>query len=224
MRDYRSEVCAANVALGSSGLVVLTWGNISQIDRESGRIFIKPSGVDYTLLKPQMICAVNADGSCEGDLRPSSDLPTHKYLYERFPSVGAIVHTHSVYATAWAQAGRAIPPLGTTHADAFFGPVPCTAPLTKEQIEGDYEMQTGVSIAEVADPQKIPAVLVNGHGVFCFGKDAAAALENAVTLEQVAKMALLTLTLNPDSPDLPQTLLQRHYNRKHGANAYYGQK
>jgi L-ribulose-5-phosphate 4-epimerase len=199
---------------------------VSARDPESGLIVIKPSGVSYDTMKAEDMVVVDSDGKIvEGDLRPSSDLPTHLYLYKTYPDLGGIVHTHSTYATAFAQSGRAIPPYGTTHADAFYGSVPCARGLTTEEIYGAYEENTGKVIAEtVADVLAIPAILVQNHGVFTWGKTPEKAVENAVTVEAVAQMALLTERLNPTAPTIAQELLDKHYFRKHGENAYYGQK
>ena len=225
LEELKKRVFEQNLALVKQGLVVLTWGNVSARDSESGLVVIKPSGVSYETMKAEDMVVVDTDGNTvEGDLRPSSDLPTHLFLYKTYPELGGIVHTHSTYATAFAQSGRDIPPYGTTHADAFYGPVPCTRSLTDEEIGGAYEWNTGVVIAEtVTDATAIPAVLVQNHGVFTWGKTPEKAVENAVTVEAVAKMALMTELLNPDAPNVRQTLLDKHYFRKHGKNAYYGQ-
>ena len=225
LEELKKRVFEQNLALVKQGLVVLTWGNVSARDSESGLVVIKPSGVSYETMKAEDMVVVDTDGNTvEGDLRPSSDLPTHLFLYKTYPELGGIVHTHSTYATAFAQSGRDIPPYGTTHADAFYGPVPCTRSLTDEEIGGAYEWNTGVVIAEtVTDATAIPAVLVQTHGVFTWGKTPEKAVENAVTVEAVAKMALMTELLNPDAPNVRQTLLDKHYFRKHGKNAYYGQ-
>lgn len=212
------------------GLVTFTWGNVSGIDRESGYVVIKPSGVPYEELKAEQMVVVDLDGNVvEGSLRPSSDTPTHVLLYKAFPAIGGIVHTHSPWATSWAQAGRAIPALGTTHGDYFYSEVPCTRAMTQAEIEGAYELETGNVIVETfkthnIDPGQVPSVLVNSHAPFCWGKDPHNAVHNAVVLEEVAKMALHTFQLNPNVQPMDQALLDRHYLRKHGANAYYGQK
>lgn len=226
LESLKKRVFEQNLALVKHGLVVLTWGNVSARDPESGLIVIKPSGVSYDTMKAEDMVVVDSDGKIvEGDLRPSSDLPTHLYLYKTYPDLGGIVHTHSTYATAFAQSGRAIPPYGTTHADAFYGSVPCARGLTTEEIYGAYEENTGKVIAEtVADVLAIPAILVQNHGVFTWGKTPEKAVENAVTVEAVAQMALLTERLNPTAPTIAQELLDKHYFRKHGENAYYGQK
>ena len=225
LEELKKRVFEQNLALVKQGLVVLTWGNVSARDPESGLVVIKPSGVTYETMKAEDMVVVDTDGNTvEGDLRPSSDLPTHLCLYKTYPELGGIVHTHSTYATAFAQSGRDIPSYGTTHADAFYGPVPCTRSLTDEEIGGAYEWNTGVVIAEtVTDVAAIPAVLVQNHGVFTWGPTPEKAVENAVTVEAVAKMALMTELLNPSAPNVGQTLLDRHYFRKHGRNAYYGQ-
>jgi L-ribulose-5-phosphate 4-epimerase len=223
----KETVCAANRELPARGLVTYTWGNVSGIDRERGLIVIKPSGVAYETLTADDMAVVDLDGTTvEGRLRPSSDLATHLELYRCFPAIGGIVHTHSDWATSWAQACRPIPALGTTHADYFYGDIPCTRALSPAETKGDFERNTGRVIAETVAPAAvldIPAILVANHGPFAWGRDAADAVYHAVVLEEVAKMAWRTLLLNPDSR-LPQELLDRHYQRKHGANAYYGQQ
>ena len=227
LEALKQRVLEQNLALVKHGLVVLTWGNVSAKDAESGLVVIKPSGVSYDTMRAEDMVVVDLAGNMvEGDYNPSSDLPTHLYLYNEFPAIGGIVHTHSTYATAFAQAGRDIPALGTTHADAFYGAIPCSRSLTSEEIADQYEHHTGKVIAEtVADcVEEIPSVLVKNHGVFTWGKTAEKAVENAVTLEEVAKMASITLALNPTAPAVDQELLDKHYWRKHGANAYYGQK
>ena len=207
-------------------MTVLTWGNVSARDAESGLIVIKPSGVPYEAMKAEDMVVVDVDGNTvEGSFRPSSDLPTHLYHYKQYPTLMGVVHTHSRYATAFAQSGREITAYGTTHADAFYGNVPCTRELTDEEIDEAYEMNTGKVIAEtVTDAEAIPAVLVKNHGVFTWGKSPEAAVEYAVTLEEVAKMAYLTEQLGDNVPRVKQHLLDKHYFRKHGKNAYYGQK
>ena len=227
LEELKKRVLEQNIALVKHGLVVLTWGNVSAKDAESGLVVIKPSGVSYDTMRAEDMVVVDLAGNVvEGDYNPSSDLPTHLYLYNAFPSLGGIVHTHSTYATAFAQAGRDIPALGTTHADAFYGAVPCSRSLTPEEIADKYEHNTGKVIAETVEKcaEEIPGVLVKNHGVFTWGKHAEKAVENAVTLEEVAKMASITLALNPTAPAVDQELLDKHYWRKHGANAYYGQK
>lgn len=227
LEALKQEVFQANLDLVRHGLVILTWGNVSAIDRKSGLVVIKPSGVSYDSMKVEDMVVVDLDGNIvEGNLRPSSDTPTHLEIYKSFAEVGAVVHTHSTYATAWAQACREIPSLGTTHADTFHHNVPCTDEMTKAQIEGDYEGQTGVVIADTfktLDPMHTPAVLVAHHGPFAWGPTAAKAVENAVILEEVARMASITVALNPQV-EMNENLIEKHYNRKHGANAYYGQK
>ena len=230
LSELREQVWRANQALVRAGLVTLSFGNASGVDRAAGVFLIKPSGVPYERLTPADMVAVSlADGSvAEGDLRPSSDTPTHLLLYRRFGSIGGVVHTHSSAAVAWAQAGRSIPPLGTTHADHFHGPVPVTRPLTREEVEGDYERETGLVIAATIetlglDPLEMPAILVASHGPFTWGVDAEHAAENAIALEAVAAMAAATLARDPGAEPVGQYLLDRHYNRKHGPGAYYGQ-
>lgn len=211
------------------GLVTFTWGNVSAIDTESGLFVIKPSGVDYEKMTPADMVVMDLQGNkVEGDLRPSSDTPTHLELYKAFPEIGGIVHTHSSYATSWAQAGRSIPCYGTTHADYIYGEVPCLRCLTKEEIDKAYEENTGHLIVNEfqrmnKEVMAVPAVLCKNHGPFAFGKDAMDAVHNAVVLEEVAKMAYRTETINPKVAPAPQELQDKHYYRKHGANAYYGQ-
>jgi L-ribulose-5-phosphate 4-epimerase len=224
----KQQVCDANLDLQKHGLVVFTWGNVSGIDRSHGVIAIKPSGVSYEKLTPEAIVLVDLDGRVvEGDLRPSSDTPTHVELYRGLAGIGGVCHTHSTYATMWAQAEREIPCFGTTHADYFYGPVPVTDVLTRDEIEGPYEENTGrVIVRRFANinPLQMPAVLVANHGPFTWGKDAAQSVENAVVLEQVAMMAHGTLIVNARQNGISQALLDRHYLRKHGQNAYYGQR
>ena len=228
LEQLKQRVFEQNIALVKHNLVVLTWGNVSAIDRQSGLVVIKPSGVSYAEMKADDMVVVDLDGKVvEGKYRPSSDTPTHLWLYKQFADVGGVAHTHSTYATAWAQSGRAIPAYGTTHADAFFGDVPCTRALTQEEIVNDYELNTGKVITQAfvgIDPLSIPAVLVKNHGPFTWGATPEKAVENSVTLEQVAKMAHLTESLNGKAGRVDQHLLDKHYNRKHGKNAYYGQK
>ena len=227
LEDLKKRVLEQNLALVKHGLVVLTWGNVSAKDAESGLVVIKPSGVSYDTMRAEDMVVVDLAGNVvEGEYNPSSDLPTHLYLYNAFPTIGGIVHTHSTYATAFAQSGRDIPALGTTHADAFYGAIPCSRSLTPVEIADQYEHNTGKVIAETVAKcvEEIPGVLVKNHGVFTWGKHAEKAVENAVTLEEVAKMASITLALNPEAPAVDQELLDKHYWRKHGANAYYGQK
>ena len=231
LTDLRESVWHANRALVRAGLVTLSFGNASGVDRASGVMVIKPSGVPYDELTPQDMVVVRLETGdvVEGDLRPSSDMPTHLVLYRRFSDIGGVVHTHSTAASAWAQAGRAIPPLGTTHADHFHGPVPVTRPLRQEEVEGDYERETGEVIAATIerlglDPLEMPAVLVASHGPFTWGRDAEDAVANATALEAVANMARQTFELNPNAEPMPSYLARKHYMRKHGPNAYYGQK
>ena len=221
-------MCAQNLALVKHGLVVLTWGNVSGIDRDSGLVVIKPSGVSYDNMKPEDMVVVDLNGNVvEGKYRPSSDTPTHLYLYKAFAEVGGIVHTHSTYATAWAQAGRNIPAYGTTHADAFYGSVPCARALTKEEVENEYELNTGKVIAQTfadKDHNAVSAVLVKNHGPFTWGTTPEKAVECAVELETIAKMAIETERINSKAKEVDEYLLDKHYFRKHGKNAYYGQK
>ncbi len=227
LEALRTSVLEANLELVRRGLVLYTFGNASGIDRESGMVAIKPSGIPYEDLKPEQMVITDLDGKViESELRPSSDLATHLHLYRSFPGIGAVVHTHSEYATAWAQAGKSIPPLGTTHADYFHGPVPVTDELTDEEIRGDYVLNTGIAITrrfDGLDPLAVPAVLVAGHAPFCWGVTPHDAAHNAVVLEAVARMAFTTTMLNGTVQGVSQALLDRHYHRKHGANATYGQ-
>lgn len=226
--ELRSEVCDANRALVDHGLVTLTWGNVSGICPERRHVAIKPSGVPYGELTPEHIVVVDLEGNVvEGDLRPSSDTPTHVLLYRHFAAVGGIAHSHSRHGTAFAQARREIPCLGTTHADHFHGAVPVTRPLRPGEVEEDYEANTGRVIAERfegVDPLEVPAVLVAGHAPFTWGRTVGQALENAVALEAIAAMAVATLALDPAAPPLEEHVLQKHYLRKHGKTAYYGQR
>lgn len=226
LEKLKKEVFEANMELVSHGLVIHTWGNVSGRDPGTGLVVIKPSGVSYATMKQEDMVVLDCDGNkVEGQFRPSTDAPTHLYLYRAFSGIMGIVHTHSTYATAWAQSGRAIPPLGTTHADHFYGEVPCSRLLTDAETENDYEINTGRVIEEAlagADPLHIPSVLVNGHGPFCWGADASNAVYNAVALEEIAKMALFTLLLGREEP-VKKSLLDKHFNRKHGSGAYYGQ-
>lgn len=225
----KEEVFAANMILPKCGLVTLTWGNVSAVDRKSGLIVIKPSGVSYETMCAEDMVVVNAQGEVvDGHYRPSSDTPTHLYLYENFPKIGGIVHTHSPQATSFAQAQLSIPCYGTTHADYFYGDIPCTRQLTETEIQCDYERNTGVVIAETFRERSIdvlatPAVLVGRHGPFTWGVTASKAVETAIVLEEVARMALNTCNLNPQTSPSPQALMDKHYYRKHGKNAYYGQ-
>lgn len=223
----KQRVFAANMDLPRHGLVTYTWGNVSAIDRERGLVVIKPSGVAYDTMQAEDMVVVDLQGNIiEGRYRPSSDTPTHLELYRRYPHMGGIVHTHSTHATAWAQAGLDIPALGTTHADYFFGDIPCTRVLTQEEVECEYERNTGVVIAHTvgdANPLHTPGIIVYQHGPFCWGKDAEEAVHNAVVLEEVAKMAWLAYSLNPRLRPLDEALQNKHFSRKHGPNAYYGQ-
>ncbi len=227
LKTLRHQVWQANMDLERHNLVTFTWGNVSGIDRDSGLVVIKPSGVKYEELSAENMVVVDLHGEIiEGDLNPSSDTATHLELYRQFPEIGGIVHTHSPQATAWAQAGTAIPALGTTHADYFYGSIPCTRALSDDEIANDYELNTGKVIVEtIADSEvlAIPGILVKEHAPFTWGKDADQAVHNAVVVEVVAGMALQTLQINPDVRYINQALLDKHYLRKHGANAYYGQ-
>lgn len=228
LEQLKQEVFEANMQLPKYRLVTFTWGNVSGIDRSLGLFVIKPSGVEYDSLTPESMVVVDLEGNVvEGKYRPSSDTATHLELYKAFPKIGGIVHTHSPWATSWAQAGRAIPCYGTTHADYIYGEVPCVRNLTKEEIEENYERNTGLLIAEYfkkRDYLAVPAVLCKNHGPFTWGADAHEAVHNAVVLEEVAKMALRCEQINPRVLPAPQVLQDKHYFRKHGANAYYGQK
>lgn len=229
LEALKQEVCAANLRLVEYGLVILTWGNVSAITPDRKYVVIKPSGVDYAVMTPEQMVVTDLEGRVvEGDLRPSSDLMTHLELYRAFPEVNAVVHTHSRYATALAQAERDLPCYGTTHADTFYGPVPCTRHLTAAEVEEAYEKHTGLIIAETfrqrgLDPAAVPAVLVRKHGPFTWGASSRKAVENALILEETARMALLTEQFAPQAQPAPQFLLDKHYFRKHGKNAYYGQ-
>ena len=227
LEALKEKVFRANLDLVKHGLVIFTWGNVSAIDRENNLVFIKPSGVSYETMVAADMVVVDLDGNIvEGGLRPSSDMPTHLMLYKAFSEIGGIVHTHSTYATAWAQAGRDIPNIGTTHADYFHDAIPCTAEMSRAEVEGNYEKETGrviVRCFKEIDPVHTPGVLVRNHGPFAWGRDAADAVHNAVVLEQVAKMAYLSYQINPALTMNP-LLVEKHFNRKHGPNAYYGQK
>lgn len=229
LEELKKIVCEANLNLPRYGLVTFTWGNVSAIDRESGLFVIKPSGVEYDKLTPDDIVVVDLDcKKVEGRYNPSSDTATHAELYRAFPEIGGIVHTHSSYATSWAQAGRSIPCYGTTHADYIYGEVPCIRCLNAEEIAEDYEKNTGRLIVEeflrmCKDPLSVPAVLCKNHGPFAWGRDAHDAVHNVVVLEEVAKMAYRTESINHHVQSAPQELMDKHYYRKHGANAYYGQ-
>ena len=229
LEELKKQVYEANMLLPKYNLVTFTWGNVSGIDREAGLFVIKPSGVDYDKLTPEDMVVVDLQGNkVEGRYNPSSDTATHMVLYNRFPEIGGIVHTHSTWATSWAQAGRGIPCYGTTHADYIYGQVPCVRNLTKAEIDEAYELNTGVLIADhftekKIDPVATPAVLCKNHGPFTWGKDAMEAVHNAVVLEEVAKMATNTEVINSQVQPAPQELQDKHYYRKHGENAYYGQ-
>lgn len=226
LEQLKHKVCQANLGLVSHGLVLFTWGNVSAIDRESGLVVIKPSGVSYNNMKPEDMVIVNLEGKViEGEYKPSSDTPSHIEFYKAFPEIGGVVHTHSTYATAWAQAGQNIPLLGTTHADYFESDIPCTRSMTKEEIESEYEKNTGLVVVECfknLNPNYIPGVIVKNHGPFTWGTDADDAVHNSVVLEELAKMAQIAKTVNPLC-DMNSHLTQKHFYRKHGANAYYGQ-
>ena len=228
LEQLKQEVCAANRKLVEYGLVVLTWGNVSAVTEDRKYVVIKPSGVDYAVMSPEQMVVTDMDGNVvEGELRPSSDVETHLELYRAFPAVKSVVHTHSRYATAMAQAERSLPCYGTTHADTFYGEVPCTRHLTAEEVAEAYERNTGLVIAETfrdRDPEAVPGVLVCKHGPFTWGASCRKAVENALILEETAHMALLTELLAPGAAPAPQYLQDKHYFRKHGANAYYGQR
>lgn len=227
LEELKNKVYRANLQLKENALVTLTWGNVSEIDRESGLVVIKPSGMPYGAMTPDDMVIVDLNGNIvEGKRRPSSDLPTHLELYRQFGNIGGITHTHSRWATVFAQAGRTIPMLGTTHADTFYGDIPCTRKLTADEISGEYERETGRVICEAfagKNPMDIPVVLVYSHGPFTWGKSAEGSVENAVVLEETAMIAWHTLKLNP-TVEFQKELADKHYFRKHGANAYYGQK
>ena len=226
LEKLKDIVFRANLDLVKNGLVIHTWGNVSGRDKESGLIVIKPSGVSYESMKPEDMVVIDQEGKVlEGKYKPSTDTPTHLLLYRAYGSLGGVVHTHSSFATSWAQAGRAIPPFGTTHADHFYGEVPCTRLLTLKETENDYEINTGKIIIEkmgTLNPLTVPSVLVNGHGPFCWGSDAENAVYNAVALEEIAKMAFYTVLLGKKEP-ISKFLLDKHFKRKHGTDAYYGQ-
>lgn len=228
MQQLKQQVLEANLDLPRYGLVTFTWGNVSAIDRARGLVAIKPSGVAYDALKADDIVIVDLQGEVvEGRLRPSSDTATHLALYRRYPSLGGVVHTHSTHATAWAQAGLAIPALGTTHADYFLGDIPCTRALTEEEVRGEYELNTGRVIIETlteAEPLHTPGVVVYQHGPFAWGKDAHDAVHNAVVMEEVARMAWIARGINPGLKPIDSYLMDKHFMRKHGAHAYYGQQ
>ncbi len=230
LESLKEKVWKANLDLVKNKLVLFTWGNVSEIDRASGLVVIKPSGVEYDGMKPTDMVVVDLNGKVvEGDLRPSSDTPTHLEFYKAFPEIGGVTHTHSTFATAWAQAGRAIPFYGTTHADYFYGDIPCARALTQAEIEGEYEKNTGLAIVETfrkgnLKPLEVPGVLIKSHGVFAFGKDADNSVYNATVIEEVAKMAAVTEAVNPQVKRADLFMMEKHYQRKHGKNAYYGQK
>ena len=227
LKELKEKVYKANLELVEHGLVIFTWGNVSAIDRNRGLVVIKPSGVSYDAMKPSDMVVVDLEGNVvEGDLNPSSDTPTHLALYRAWPEIGGVVHTHSTYATAWAQAGKDIPNIGTTHADYFHHDIPCTEDMTEAEILGEYELETGnVIIRRLAgmNPVHTPGVLVRNHGPFSWGKDAFDAVHNAVVMEQVAKMAHIAYMVNPELT-MNRHLIEKHFNRKHGPGAYYGQK
>ncbi|HIZ03172.1 MAG TPA: L-ribulose-5-phosphate 4-epimerase [Candidatus Borkfalkia avistercoris] len=229
MEKLKEKVLQANLDLVKNKLVLFTWGNVSEIDRESNLIVIKPSGVSYDDMTAEDMVVVDLNGKVvEGKLRPSSDTPTHIEFYKAFPNVGGVTHTHSTFATSWAQAGRDIPFYGTTHADYFYGDIPCARSLTKEEIEGEYEKNTGLVIIERfkkdnLNPIEVPGVLIKSHGVFAFGKDADGSVYNATVIEEVAKMAFITEQVNPNVQRADKFMMDKHYLRKHGKNAYYGQ-
>lgn len=230
LEKLKQEVLEANLELPKQGLVLYTWGNVSAIDREKNLIVIKPSGVSYETMKVEDMVVVDLEGNIvEGNLRPSSDLPTHIELYKRFPEIGGITHTHSSNAVVWAQSERDITAFGTTHADSFYGDIPCTRRMTKEEINSNYEKETGKVIIETfetrnIDPLAVPGVLVNSHGPFAWGKDAKTSVYNIAVLEEVAKTAILTELMKFNKERIQQDILDKHYFRKHGVNAYYGQK
>ena len=229
MKEWIQSVLEANLALPKYGMVTFTWGNVSSIDRARGLMVIKPSGVAYDGMTIEHMVVVDLAGKIvQGNCRPSSDTATHLELYRSFPSIGGVVHTHSRWATAWAQSGRGIPAFGTTHADYFYGEIPCARPLNEAEIRSDYELNTGKVIVDTLisrgiDPVAVPGVLVSGHGPFAWGRNAEDAVHNAVVMEEVAMMALQTLQLNPAAMPIDQMLLDKHYLRKHGTDAYYGQ-
>jgi L-ribulose-5-phosphate 4-epimerase len=226
LKELKKQVCRANLDLVTHGLVLFTWGNVSGIDRKKGLVVIKPGGVSYDKMKAEDMVVVDLDGNVvEGQYKPSSDTATHVVLYKNFKDIGGVVHTHSEWATIWSQSGKPVPALGTTHADYYYGSIPCTRKLTSAEIEEAYERETGNVIVETfkgLDSNAIPGVLVNNHGPFSWGKDANDAVHNAVVMEAVSKMAYYTLKIN-DVPSIDQELLDKHYLRKHGKNAYYGQ-
>lgn len=227
LEELKEEVCKANLDLVKHGLVIFTWGNVSGIDREKGLVVIKPSGISYENMKPEDMVVVDLESGqvVEGNLKPSSDTPTHLALYRAFKEIGGVVHTHSTYATAWAQACIDLPNIGTTHADYFHEAVPCTRRMTEDEVMGEYELETGNVIVETfnnVNPMHTPGVLVCNHGPFTWGKNPHEAVHNAVVLEQVAKMAFISFSVNP-LLTMDRNLVEKHFNRKHGPNAYYGQ-
>ena len=229
LEDLKKKVFEANLLLPKYGLVLFTWGNVSGVDREKGLVVIKPSGVDYDKMTAEDMVVTDMDGNVvDGKLKPSSDLMTHLEFYKNFKDIGGVVHTHSINAVAWAQAGKDIPALGTTHGDYFYGTIPCTRKLTSEEIGGDYELNTGKVVVEEferrhIDPNQMPAVLVHSHGPFTWGKDPFDAVHNSVVLDTLAQMALKTFVVNSNAEDMQQELLDKHFLRKHGPGAYYGQ-
>ncbi|MEQ3339222.1 L-ribulose-5-phosphate 4-epimerase [Clostridium butyricum] len=227
LEELKKKVYEANMELQRKGLVIYTWGNVSGIDRENGLVVIKPSGVDYDTMKAEDMVILDLEGNIiEGKYKPSTDTPTHLVLYNTYPNIGGVVHTHSEWATTFAQAGISIPAFGTTHADYFYGDIPCTRDLTENEINGEYEKETGNVIIETIgekNPLEIPAIIVKNHGPFTWGKDPDNAVYNAVVLDKVAEMAYKTMTLNRSIESVNQILLDKHYLRKHGVNAYYGQ-
>lgn len=228
LKELKEKVCQANIELKRSGIVIYTWGNVSEIDSDSHLVVIKPSGVSYDKMTPSDMVVVDLDGNIvEGDLNPSSDLPTHLYLYNNFSQIGGITHTHSINATAFAQAGVNISPLGTTHADYFYGEILCTRELSEQEVKEHYEYNTGKvieeSIKQLENLLDVPGILVKSHGPFTWGKDCFEAVHNAVVLETIAEMAFKTALINTNANDIPKYILNKHYTRKHGENAYYGQ-
>ncbi len=229
LEELKQKVYEANMLLPKHGLITFTWGNVSGIDREKGLFVIKPSGVEYDVMKPGDMVVVDLDGNkVEGEMNPSSDTETHRVLYREFPNIGGVVHTHSRWATTFAQAGQGVRAYGTTQADYFYGEIPCTRDMTAEEIQGEYEYNTGIVIVERfkkygIEPDEVPAVLVKNHGPFTWGTDPANAVHNAVVLEEVAMMGFHTQMLTGDRDSMPQVLLDKHFKRKHGPNAYYGQ-
>ena len=229
LEELKQKVFEANLLLPKYGLVVFTWGNVSGIDREKGLVVIKPSGVDYDVMRAEDMVVTDLDGNVvDGKLKPSSDLATHIEFYKNFKDIGGVVHTHSINAVAWAQAGKDIPALGTTHGDYFYGSIPCTRLMSEEEIKGAYELNTGKVVVEEfknrkIDPNQMPAVLVHSHGPFTWGKDPFDAVHNSVVLDTLAEMALKTVTINSNVDSMQQTLLDKHFLRKHGPGAYYGQ-